>query len=293
LIAIGNFDGVHLGHARLILGVVEQARARGLLPCALTFHPHPARVLGRGAPRTLTRLSRKVELLSLASPELEVVVQPFDHELSQSSPREFAEQLVRVQRARRVIVGENFRFGKDRKGSLATLRALGEELGFEVGSTELFVLEDDVVSSSRIRDAVEAGEVELAERLLGRPHRLIGTVVRGHGRGRKLGFPTANLAAIEELLPKNGVYAGRALVAGRSLPAVLNVGVRPTFAPGDLSVEVHVFDLSTLDSSELSFDIVARIRDERRFASVEELAAQIARDVDVARQRLGSDPEPG
>lgn len=293
LIAIGNFDGVHLGHAHLVRRVTESARELSLSPCVLTFEPHPAAVLGHGAPRTLTRLERKLELLAAVSPELEVVVQPFDRELSLSSPRAFAEQLVRVHRARQVIVGENFRFGKDRAGDLGSLRALGAELGFEVGSTELLSLEGEVVSSSRIRDAIGRGAVEDAARLLGRPHRLLGRVVRGDGRGHGLGFPTANLADIEELLPQNGVYAVRVRSHGPDKLGVLNVGVRPTFAASGHSVEVHVLDLEEpLDPDAVAVDLVERLREERRFDGPAALAEQIGRDVAAARERLGSGREP-
>lgn len=291
-VAIGNFDGVHRGHARLIQSVVERAREAAMSPCVLTFDPHPAAVLGRGAPRTLTRLERKLELLHEVSPELEVVVQPFDRELAQSSPEQFAKLLLHTHRARRVIVGENFRFGKDRAGSITTLRALGDELGFEVRATELLTLDGEVVSSSRIRDAIVAGEVEFAARLLGRPHRISGQIGSGHGRGRRLGFPTANLSGIEELLPKHGVYAVRVSVAGQLHPGVLNVGVRPTFGSGALSVEVHVLDRDELAASELRVDLVSRIRDERRFDGPEELSEQIRKDVELARGRLGSHGEP-
>lgn len=290
LIAIGNFDGVHLGHRHLLSQVLREAERDSLRPCVLTFDPHPAIVLGRGRQRTLTPLARKLELLKAESPLLEVCVQPFDVSLSQSSPRQFAELLVNGYGARRVVVGENFRFGKERAGNLKTLHQLGGELGFEAKAMELTSLHGAVVSSSRIRDAVEQGRVEEATDLLGRPHRLSGTVVHGDGRGRELGFRTANLGSIEELLPLSGVYAAYAVLDdGQTAPAVINVGTRPTIdsAEPELRVEVHLLDRSEdLYGRTLSVDLARRVRDERRFESFESLRQQIERDVELARTVL-------
>lgn len=287
LIAIGNFDGVHRGHAHLLANVANTARERGVLPAALTFHPHPAEVLGRGAPRTLTRLSRKLELLAEVSPDLEVIVQPFDLALAHSTPREFAQLLTARHHARLVVVGENFRFGRERSGNLETLQALGKELGFEVRATELLAIDGEVVSSSRIRLAVANGELPLATRLLGRPHRLQGVVKTGDGRGRQLGFPTANLGEVAEMLPAHGVYAARATVAGQSHAAVLNIGVRPTFGGGAVSVEVHLLDFSgELVGTTLAVDLSVQLRKEQRFSGVEQLREQIQRDIARAREHL-------
>jgi riboflavin kinase/FMN adenylyltransferase len=294
LIAIGNFDGVHIGHVSLLGNVIERAAERGIIPTVLTFDPHPAAVLGRGAPRMLTRLERKLELLRAIGPELDAIVVPFDRALSASSPREFAARLRTRHDAEVVLVGENFRFGKDRAGNLSTLERLGAEFGFDVNSAPLLHAESDVVSSSRIRAAIEQGRLDVAASLLGRPHRLTGSVVRGRGRGRGLGFPTANLAAIEELLPATGVYSVHAWLSGERHPAVSNVGIRPTFRDGELTVEVHLLDQERdLGGLTLSIDLVSRIRDERRFENPDDLRAQIQRDVDAARERLGSRPASG
>jgi riboflavin kinase / FMN adenylyltransferase len=291
LIAIGNFDGVHIGHAHLLSRVLETARRRQIAPSVLTFEPHPAHVLGREAPRTLTRLSRKLELLAEVSSELEVIVEPFDLALAQSSPQKFAELLAREHSARLVVVGENFRFGRDRAGNLDTLKRLGSELGFDVEATELLTVDAEPVSSSRIRKAIADGALPLATRLLGRPHRLSGVVRSGDGRGRTIGFPTANLAEVTEMLPPLGVYAVRALLQSDSPAeahdAVLNVGVRPTFGAGAVSVEAHLLDYQgDLVGSTLALELVARLREEQRFSGVEALKQQIAIDVAAARQHL-------
>jgi riboflavin kinase/FMN adenylyltransferase len=202
--------------------------------------------------------------------------------------------LIERHSARQVVVGKNFKFGRDRVGNLDTLQRLGAELGFEVRATELLSIDGDVVSSSRIRRAVRDADLDLARRLLGRPHRLVGSVTRGDGRGRQLGFPTANLRGVEELLPPHGVYAVRSFADSVSSDGVLNVGVRPTFGPGEVTVEVHLFDFDgDLVDVTLKVDLVARIREERRFPDPNALQEQIARDVELARQLLSSLPRAG
>jgi riboflavin kinase / FMN adenylyltransferase len=289
-IAIGNFDGVHLGHQQLLRGVVQAALEHESIPTVLTFEPHPALVLRQVPQKMLTPLPRKLELLRAISPSLDIVVQAFDVALAHSSPRQFAEQLKNEHRAAKVIVGENFRFGKDRAGNLTVLTQLGAELGFLVSATDLLELDGEAVSSSRIRRALSEGNVDEAARLLGRPHELSGTVVRGDGRGRGFGFPTANIAAEDALLPAHGVYAVRAHFEGQTRAGVANIGVRPTVGGSETRVEAHLFDWdSDLYGKALRLELVARIRGEQRFDGVPALLSQIARDVAQARQLLDSD----
>jgi riboflavin kinase / FMN adenylyltransferase len=303
LVAIGNFDGVHAGHRAVLRTARSDAQARGLALAVLTFHPHPAEVLGRGRQAVLTTIERKVELLCRLDPDLRVVVEPFTLALAATSPREFAEELlVRALRAKIVVVGQNFRFGHERKGDLAMLESLGKELGFEARAEPLVHDAVGPFSSSRIREHIAAGDVARAEELLGRPHSLCGVVVRGDGRGRTVGVPTANLGSIAETLPAHGVYSclvdlvsdagkGKRLATG-----VANVGNRPTVAAG-FSVEVHLHDFDgDLYDRRLRIHLVDRIRPEQKFASLDALVAQIRADIETARTQTASrlpDPSAG
>jgi riboflavin kinase/FMN adenylyltransferase len=290
LVAIGNFDGVHRGHQAVIEASVARARAHQLRPLVLTFHPHPAEVLGGRSQRVLTPLGRKVTLLTRLAPDLGVVVEPFTKELAAMSPGEFVETvLVGALGAREVIVGQNFRFGAQRSGDLGTLRELGFPLGLEARAEPLVQDAGEPISSTRIRALIEHGRVSEAEQLLGRPHALSGLVVEGQKRGRTIGFPTVNLANILEQTPADGVYAtlvdelaadgtARALACG-----VTNLGVRPTVEAGR-SVETHLLDFQgDLYGRELRLHFIARLRDEQRFGSLAELTQQLARDVAAGR----------
>jgi len=297
LVMIGNFDGVHLGHRAVLDTSSREASALGLRTVALTFHPHPSVVLGRGALPVLTTLERKLELLGRACPGLSVVVEPFTTELAAFTPALFAERvLAAALGARIVVVGKNFRFGLGRSGDLGTLEALGRERGFEARAEPLRGDAEGAFSSSRIRKALAAGDLTTTERLLGRPHALSGRVVKGAGRGRTIGVPTVNLEAVPEALPPYGVYAcvvdrvdaegGRALAR-----AVANIGERPTVGAG-FSVEAHLFDFDgDLYGQTLRLHLCTRLREERRFEGLEALREQIAKDSAAARAALaGREP---
>lgn len=292
LVAIGNFDGVHRGHVVVLSAAVAEAAQGALSPVVLTFDPHPAQVLGRAMAPPLTALSRKLVLLRRISPDLEVVVEPFTLELSRCSPQAFVETiLVERLRARVVVVGENFRFGHDRSGDLAELERLGQKLGFAARAEAMVGDDGGPFSSSRARAALSAGDLPGVVSCLGRPHSISGVVERGDGQGRAIGFATANLAQIPEALPPHGVYA--ALVdregpeGGQALArAVLNLGVRPTRTAG-FSVEAHLLDFEgDLYGARLRVHLVARLREERRFAGLDELRQQIDRDLEAARALL-------
>lgn len=295
LCAIGNFDGVHRGHRAVLARAAADARDAGLEPVLLTFDPHPAVVLGRQPPAVLTPLSRKIELVRRVDPSLRVVVRRFDKAFSQLEPEEFVRDvLVNELRVARVVVGRNFRFGKARKGDLARLAELGAEHGFVAQATELYGDERGPWSSTRAREAIARGDLEEAELVLGRPHALTGRVVPGDRRGRQLGFPTANLVDVEEARPPHGVYAvlvdrvaedGSAKALARG---VANLGVRPTFETTP-ALEVHLLDFDgDLYGATLRMHLVARLREEKRFASLAELQAQIAHDIERAREVLAS-----
>jgi riboflavin kinase/FMN adenylyltransferase len=266
-VAIGTFDGVHRGHLR----VIDAARRAGLGTAVVTFDPHPRSVLG-GEVVLLATLERRLELLEAAGVE-DVLVLRFDERLAALSADEFAERILRRIGAETVAAGETFRFGRGREGDLELL----ERLGFDVRRVPLV----ENVSSSRIRQLLHAGETERAARLLGRPPEVEGIVVRGDGRGRELGFPTANLDVPEGLLvPPDGVYAGCA----RNRRAAVSIGTNPHFDGVERRVEAHLLDFDgDLYGERLVVELWAPLREQRRFDSLEELVAAIGDDVERTR----------
>ncbi len=287
-IAIGNFDGVHRGHQRLVADAVAAARKEGLEACVLTFSPHPARVLAPDrAPPLLMPEARRIELLEGLGVD-RVVVQPFDTQLASLSPRAFAEGLLRdALEARVVCVGYDFSFGQKRAGTTATLVELGAELGFRASITPAVRVRGVVCASSAVRTMMSAGQIDEAAALLGRAPELEGTVVRGAGRGRTIGVPTANLALVTEVRPALGVYAGWAVLPdGVRRRAAINVGTNPTFTGPNapVSVEAHLLDHDgDLYGATLRLELVRRLRAEKKFDGVEALIAQIRADIEAAR----------
>ncbi len=291
-VTIGNFDGVHRGHQLLLQRTVSAAHDRGTRAAVVTFDPHPAVVLRPElAPKSLTTLDQRIALLAQTGIDL-IVVLPFTRELSELTPEAFIQQvLVDRLEARRVIVGLNFRFGHGAAGDAVTLVEAGQIHGFDVEAVALRQLDALPVSSSAIRDALGRGDVDFASRALGRDFRIVGQVVAGDGRGRTIGVPTANLDVPSGLvLPAHGVYAGIAAVNGQHWPCVTNVGVRPTVTQGQQeSVETHLLDAPAdldLYGGELEVTFAHHIRDEMKFASLDELVAQIRQDCAVAREWL-------
>lgn len=292
-LTIGTFDGVHLGHRALIARTIAEARERGAASAIVTWDRHPAATLRPDKmPPLLTTPERKVELLSERGADA-LVVLPFDEELSQWSPEEFVgEVLVKGLGAKLVVVGEDWRFGRKARGDVTLLRELGRDLGFDVDGVDLESFGDAAVSSSRVRKAVVAGDVELAGELLGRSFDLDGVVVRGDDRGKGLGFPTANIGLAPELAhPARGVYAGRVRVRGSWYTTATNVGVNPTFG-GDprthpLRVESYLLDFSDdIYDEAIRVEFLHRLRDEVRFDSAADLIEQMKKDVEESRRLI-------
>ncbi len=292
VVVIGNFDGVHVGHVAVLRRALEISEASGLAPVVLTFNPHPAEVLGHKKLPQLTTLEYKAELIARVSGAISIVAEPFTLELAAKSPGEFARELL-VQKlgARHVMVGENFAFGKQRSGNFKILRALGDELGFSAEALTLIGDANGPYSSSRVRQALDLPSLTEATVVLGRPHALSGLVVHGQGRARTLGFPTANLAEVSEALPRYGVFA---VLVDQITPTgpkrlgggVANIGERPTLGAG-FSVEAHILDLhQDLYGERLRLHLLERLRDEYKFASFDELKAQIERDLATGRELL-------
>lgn len=287
-VTLGNFDGVHLGHRRILDRLLSWARRLGARATVYTFEPHPLRVIDPArAPALLTPSEERRRLLEEAGVEL-LVCEPFTPEFSRlPAPRFVREVLVERLGARAVVVGPDYAFGHRRQGDLRLLRELGRAYGFEVEAVPPLRVDDQVVSSTAIRRRLREGRLRDAERMLGRPYCLLGTVTRGRARGRELGFPTANLEVGEQLVPREGVYAVEALLEGERWPGVLNVGRRPTFGEDELVLEVHLLGFrGELYGRPLRVILREYLRPERAFRHPEELAAQIARDVERARRLL-------
>ena len=290
VLALGNFDGLHRGHMKIIDRVRRRAGERGGTPAAMTFEPHPPRVLRPDkAPALLMTEAQKIDALTRSGMQGVAVVR-FTPELSQWDPEMFVRTvLVDWLHVVEVWVGANFLFGHDRSGNFTLLRALGAALGFKAEKIDPVRYKDFVVSSTRIRRLVAEGRVDEAGALLGHHYFIEGTVTRGAGRGRELGFPTANLATSNELVPPSGVYATTVTIDGVVFPSITNIGMRPTFGDVDRPVvETHIFDMTReLYDTGLRLSFVQRMRDERAFPDVDALRAQIEADCRTARRLFG------
>lgn len=285
VVTIGNFDGVHLGHQKILRSILDRARQADLTSAVLTFYPHPARVLRPAeAPSLLETLDQRLAAIGALGIDAALVAR-FDADLAKLSPEAFVERfLVDAMRAKAVLIGGNFRFGHRQAGDAKLLADLGRRWGFEAEIVPPVTADAVVVSSSAIRSALRDGKVDDARRMLGRPFALAGTIQSGTGQGRKLVVPTLNLATEQELLPKTGVYATEAVVEGKAYRAATNVGVRPTFDGARTTIESHLFDFNeTLTSGNLEVRFWSRLRDERKFSGPSELREQVLRDIEQAK----------
>ncbi|MGA6993661.1 MAG: bifunctional riboflavin kinase/FAD synthetase [Candidatus Deferrimicrobiaceae bacterium] len=285
-LTVGNFDGVHLGHRELLRRTVARGREAGTIAVALTFIPHPVRFFSPGARfYEITGEEEKADLIAQTGIDV-LVIESFDDAIGGMWPDEFARRIIALRlRARWVTVGYDFTFGRNRTGSPAVLAEVGQELGFEVDVVPPLLRGGLIVSSTRIRDLLLAGRVREAEELLCRPYRMSGPVVTGAGRGKDMGFPTANVRFSQELIPLPGVYVVEAEVGGILHRSVASVGCNPTFGENSLGLEVHVMDFHRdIYGEKIAVYFRDRIRDERKFKSVRELVRQIEKDVRYARE---------
>jgi riboflavin kinase/FMN adenylyltransferase len=290
VLALGNFDGLHRGHLKIIERVRRGAAEHGGTPMAMTFDPHPSRIVRPDkAPPLLMTKEQKIEALTRSGMQGVAVVR-FSLDLSQWEPETFVRQvLVEWLHVVEVWVGANFLFGHERAGTFSVLRSLGARYGFRAEKIDPIRYKDFVVSSTRVRRLLAEGRVDEAGALLGHHYFIDGSVVRGAGRGRELGFPTANLTTCNELVPPTGVYATTVTIDDIVHPAITNIGLRPTFGDIDRpTIETHLFDMTRdLYGSSLRLSFVQRLRDERAFPDVDALRAQIDADCRSARRLFG------
>ncbi len=286
VVTLGKFDGVHLGHRAILQTAIERARAAGTSPLALTFEPLPATLLSpKRAPRRIVAPADKLKLLEAAGLDAVIVIE-FTREFSLLTPEQFASAYLRDKiGVREIVVGHSMSFGHNRAGNAQTMVELGKQFGFGVTVVGPVKIGAIVVSSSKVREAIAGGDLKTAARLLGRYHFLAGQVVRGRERGHEIGFPTVNLESETECLPPDGVYATRAILDGEARPSVTNIGMRPTFAEKERSIETHIFDFGgELYGRRIKVELIERIRGERKFDSAETLARQIALDITRAKE---------
>lgn len=291
-VTIGNFDGVHKGHQYLLNQVRTYAGQAGLRSVVVTFDPHPLRVLkGIKQPPFITLTKQKLGLIEKAGIDAVFCIN-FTREMANLTPEKFVETyLVNALSMRHLIIGYDYAFGKNRSGNFQTLQELGEKFGYTVQQSRPFAYNGGAVSSTRIREMIEAGQVFEARELLGRFYRVEGQVVHGQNRGgRLLGFPTANLCLTDELFPLPGVYAVFAEYENMVMPAVANIGFNPTFGNDVLSVEVHIPNFSAdMYGKQLYVHFVRNLRPEKKFGGLDELKQQIQADIDQAQKILASD----
>ena len=292
-VTIGNFDGVHLGHRFIFQRLVEGAHREGCPAVAISFDPHPKMVLHpeRRPFYLITTIEEKIRLLAGLGVDAFILI-PFSVEYARITAAAFVQEILWEKlRIRRIMIGHDYTFGRGREGNETFLTETGRRLGFEVEAMNAFCVGDTVISSTKIREALLAGEVRFAATLLGRSYNLGGRVIPGHRRGERLGFPTANIAPDKELVPARGVYAVRVLERGNRHDGILSIGFNPTFAGRERTVEAHIFDFrGDLYGETLELLFVERIRDEVRFESPGKLIAQIGRDIDRAREILRAEP---
>ncbi|CCO25407.1 bifunctional riboflavin kinase/FAD synthetase [Maridesulfovibrio hydrothermalis] len=288
-VTIGNFDGVHKGHQKLICSTCQKAKANGLASVVVTFDPHPLRVLVNSkTPPFITLTSQKLELIAQHQPDI-VLALNFTKEIAALSPEEFIQRfLIDPLGMKQMVVGYDYALGKGRSGNYEILAGLGRKYGYGIERLDPVIIKDAVVSSSRIRDMVQEGNVWDVRPLLGRFYQVRGEVVHGMNRGaRLLGFPTANIKLEDELFPKKGVYAIRVEVDGMVRPGVANIGKNPTFGNEALSVEAHIMDFSEdIYDKHIRVHFIQRIRSERKFNGLDELKERISVDIELAKSIL-------
>ena len=283
IVAIGVFDGMHLGHQAILKKIAKRARENDGTAILLSFHPHPQKIISPGdAPPLLQTTPQRVEMLESMGIDVFIRI-PFDRKLSLLTAGEFGENILKTVGTREIHVGDNFKFGRGRLGDFATLEKMGNEYGFTLFRTETQFFRGKRISSTRIRNAIRNGQVELAGRLLNRPYEIEGTVVRGAGKGSTIGYPTANLDSDNELVPPSGVYVTRVTTESGKYQGATNIGFRPTIENNpDMgsSIETHILGFEeNLYGQKIKVSFCTRLRDEKRFESIEILADYIQKDI--------------
>jgi riboflavin kinase/FMN adenylyltransferase len=288
VLTIGNYDGIHVGHQKIIEQVVEKARTQSGTAMLMTFDPHPLSILKPDTyTRLITPLHLKKQLVEKCGIDVMFVV-PFDDAFKGIAPEAFIKEiLVKALGVKGIIVGYDFTFGKGGTGNVGLLKQMGKEYGFSFEAVPAILMDGEKIGSNKIRKLIMNGEVERAARFLGRPHMIEGVVVRGENRGKGMGFPTINLDTFAELVPKNGVYVTEVEVEGKRMPSVTNIGFNPTFGGKKFLMETHILDFSRdLYDQEVIIYFHDHLRDEMKFKSIDELKKRITEDVALAQEHF-------
>ena len=283
VLTVGSFDGIHLGHQQILEELKHQASNCECIPTLVTFHPHPKQILGNRV-ELLTPLQEKLQILEKLGLSMVIVI-PFTEQFSKTDYQDFVQEiLIKKIRMKKMVVGYDHAFGRNREGDPQHLRELGKKLGFSLTVIEPYIIGDELISSSRIREFLHLTQMEKVRELLGRPYSLMGIVEKGENRGAELGFPTANIRPIQEnkLIPQRGVYAVDIMLAGKEYKGMMNIGHRPTFNFDPLTLEVHIFNFSGLIyRSTIEIMFKKYIREEKRFSTAQELKEQILKDKEI------------
>ena len=279
-VAIGNFDGIHQGHRKILNALIQEAKNDNLYPLLLTFHPHPAKILAEKRIELIQTIEQRLNEIKKFGVQMTVVLS-FDSSFAHTSSEEFIRTIIlKKLRAKKVIVGDNFRFGRNREGDVTKLRELAYRYGFSVCSIPPVTVQDSVVSSSLIRKFLHLGEIEKANTLLGKPYEIEGTVIRGKSRGKRLGFPTANIHPLNDIAPP-GVFISKTEIGSKMYPSITHVGSKPTFNEKDVMIESFIIDYdNSLYKKKLRVLFLKKIRDEKKFNTPESLSRQIRKDLE-------------
>lgn len=286
IVTLGNFDGIHIGHQRLLGRLAKRAKAQGCPSVVYTFEPHPLKVVApHKSPLLIVDITDKEAIIGSLGVDY-LVFARFTQEFASTHPREFVEKvLVKGLCAKEVWVGSGFSFGRQRSGTVEYLKTLGKEFGFKVFAVAPYKKGGQTISSSRVRELIKGGDVKGAALLLGRNYSMKGRVARGNAIGKGIGFPTANLKITSELVPADGVYAAYALTNGKRHNAVVNIGIAPTFGKKERVVEAHILGFKkNIYNKKIALSFIKRLRDEKRFSSKEALAQQIKKDIEKAER---------
>lgn len=283
VIAIGNFDGIHMGHQKILKFLTSEAKKLDLFSLILTFSPHPEKILGKGRIKMIQTLEQRLREIKKFDVQI-VLVLTFDRKFSKLSSQEFIQKIaLNTLKAREIIVGENFHFGRNREGDIHTLRHLSSKLNFKVSSIPPVVINRNIISSSLIRRLLHEGKIEKANVLIGRPYEIEGTVIKGKSRGKALGFPTANIQTANDIIP-SGVFITTVKIGSETFPSLTNVGYCPTFNQQDTNIESYIMNFNTiLYGEKIRVHFIKKIRDEIKFNTPEKLAQQIKLDLQKAK----------
>lgn len=283
VLAIGNFDGLHLGHQKILKFLVNIAQKNDLFSLVLTFSPHPEKILKKGRVHMIQTLEQRLETIKEFGVQA-VLVTPFNQQFSSLSSRDFVQEIaIKRLQAKEVVVGENFRFGKKRQGDISFLHKVGREFGLRVHSIPSVKKHGKIVSSSLIRNLLQKGEIEEANEYLGKSYEIRGKVIKGEARGKTIGFPTANIQTENEIAPP-GVFITTVRINSRTFPSLTNVGVRPTFSQKELCIESYIINFNkNLYGEKIGINFLKKIRDEIKFRNPKDLSLQIEKDLQVAK----------